>query len=470
MDLQASCLPSLVPPLDKGFQPASLWVKAYRAIQEREGAAEPLVVALTRPDGTVSLFETTVLPQREEWTPLNRVFVERLVKTLLWCRGGYKVTLAGSAEHADHIRERYRPGGAREFDHGFMGNKIYLRDFEVEHRPLEEAPEPRESTSSLGRHMDGCRVGFDLGGSDRKSAALKDGEVVFTEEVPWDPYFQNDPRYHYEGINDSIKRAAAHLPRVDAIGGSAAGVYMHNEVRAASLFRGVSPGDFDRSIRRIFFDLKEAWGGVPFEVVNDGEVTALAGSMSLNETAILGIAMGTSQAAGFVTEEGQITDWLNELAFVPVDFRPDAPRDEWSGDRGCGVQYFSQQAVGRLIEPAGLDVPRALPLPEKLVRVQEYMAAGDERARRIYETVGVYFGYAVAWYRDFYPMRNVLLLGRVASGPGGEIILRTARQVLEEAFPEAAAGVTLRTPGEKEKRLGQAVAAATLPRIEKPKE
>ena len=470
MEKSLSSVPTIRPPLDEAFEPASLWLEAYRRIQDREGVSEPLKVCLTRPDGTVSVFETTVLPQRGEWRSLNRVFVERLVKTLLWCRGGYKVTLAGDPEHAAWIREVYRPGGAREFDHGFMGKKIYLRPFEVEHRPLEEAPEPRESTSSLGRHMDGCRVGFDLGGSDRKCAAMKDGEVVFMDEVPWDPYFQSDPRYHYEGIDDSIKRAAAHLPRVDAIGGSAAGVYMHNEVRAASLFRGVSQEDFDRSIRRIFFDLKEAWGGVPFEVVNDGEVTALAGSMSLGETAILGIAMGTSQAAGFVTEEGRITDWLNELAFVPVEFREDAPRDEWSGDRGCGVQYFSQQAVGRLIGPAGLEVPAGLPLPEKLVRVQEYMAAGDERARKIYETVGVYFGYAVAWYREFYPLRNVLLLGRVASGPGGGIILDAAKKVLEEAFPAVAAEVTLRTPGEKEKRLGQAVAAATLPRIEASKE
>ena len=83
---------------------------------------------------------------------------------------------------------------------------------------------------------------------------------------------------------------------------------------------------------------------MPFEVVNDGEVTALAGSMSLGENAMLGIALGTSTAAGYVTPDGNITSWLNELAFVPVDYNPAAPTDEWSGDYGVGAQYFSQQA------------------------------------------------------------------------------------------------------------------------------
>ena len=96
---------------------------------------------------------------------------------------------------------------------------------------------------------------------------------------------------------------------------------------------------------------------MPFEVVNDGEVTALAGSMSLGENAILGIAFGTSTAAGYVTPDGNITSWLNELAFVPVDYSPDAPVDEWSGDYGVGSQYFSQQCVGRLMPAAGIEAP-----------------------------------------------------------------------------------------------------------------
>jgi predicted NBD/HSP70 family sugar kinase len=277
---------------------------------------------------------------------------------------------------------------------------------------------------------------------------------------------QCDPQYHFDGINDSLRRAAAHLPRVDAIGGSAAGVYVANEVRVGSLYRSV-PGDaFDTRIRRLFFDLQADWGGIPFEVVNDGEVTALAGSMALNDNAVLGVAMGSSLAAGFVTPQGNITSWLNELAFVPVDYRPNAPVDEWSGDPGVGAQYFSQQAVGRLLAPAGIDLPPEMALPVKLEQVQKLMAAGDARARRIYETIGVYFGYNIATYADFYELRNLLVLGRVMSGEGGNLILETARRVLREEFPEIAERVRFHIPDEKEKRHGQAIAAASLPSIQ----
>src|SRR6185369_3764880 len=295
-----------------------------------------------------------------------------------------------------------------------------------------------------------------------KCAAVLNGQVVFSEEIAWDPYFQSDPQYHYDGIDDSLRRAAAHLPRVDAIGGSAAGVYVNNEVRAASLFRGVAPGDFKRRIRRIFFDLQKAWGGIPFEVANDGDVTALAGSMSLGENGVLGVSMGTSVAGGYVALDGSITPWLNELAFAPVDYREGAPADEWSGDLGCAVQYFCQQGVARLAPLAGLDFPEEMKFAERLVEVQSLMAAGDPRARKIYETIGVCFGYAIAGYADFYDIRVLLILGRVTSGEGGEIIIAKAGEVLRAEFPTLADSIKLRTPDEQDKRHGQAVAAASL--------
>ena len=149
--------------------------------------------------------------------------------------------------------------------------------------------------------------------------------------------------------------------------------------------------------------------------------------------------MGSSLAAGYVTPQGNITTWLNELAFVPVDYREDAPVDEWSGDRGVGVQYFSQQAVGRLLAPAASICPREMPLPVKLEQVQKLMAAGDARARRIYETIGVYFGYTIATYADFYELRNLLVLGRVMTGEGGDLILSVAQR-------GAARGISRRWP------------------------
>ncbi len=454
----------IVPDLDPGFVPAALWNRAYRQRADADPQRVLLKIALVRTDGTVSVCQTPALPHTAENASLNRLYVERLVKFLLWQKGGMKVLISGDEAIGRLIAEIYSPDGQRAFDYTFMGQKVYGQEMIVADCPEQEMPAANEVGSALGRHLEGCRIGFDLGGSDRKCAAVIDGKVVFSEEVPWNPYFETDPAYHIEGIHDTLRRAAAHLPRVDAIGGSAAGVYVNNEVRVASLFRGIAPEDFQQHIRRVFFDLKKRWGNVPFEVVNDGEVTALAGSMSLQDNAVLGISMGTSLAAGYVTPEGTITPWLNELAFAPVDYREDAPVDEWSGDKGCGVQYFCQQGIARLARVAGLEFAAGMPFAEQLVEVQKLMEQGDPRARKIYETIGVCFGYTIAHYADFYDIRNLLILGRVTSGEGGQVIVDQACRVLKMEFPELD-GIRLTTPNEQDKRHGQAVAAASLPAL-----
>jgi len=453
------------PELDPEFVPAVLWNKTYR--EKVAASAEPVDVALAlvRPDETCSVFKTRILPLAAENEAVSLRYLERILKFLLWQRGGCKVLVAGCDPMVGKLSAIYSPEGARSFDHEFCGEKVYGHPLEIAACGFAELPAANEQAMPLGRHLDGCRIGFDLGGSDRKCAAVIDGKVVFSEEVEWNPYFESDPEYHIAGINDTLKRAAAHLPRVDAIGGSSAGVYVNNEVRVASLFRGVSPADFEAKVRRIFFDLKKEWGNIPFDVVNDGEVTALAGSMSMGENAVLGLAMGTSEAVGYVMPCGNITPMLNELAFAPVDYREDAPIDEWSGDLGCGVQYFSQQAVARLVPASGIELPAGMPFPEQLVEVQKLMAEGDERAAKIYSTIGTYLGYSIAHYAEFYTIRKMLLLGRVTSGQGGSIIIEKAEEVLAELFPELAGQVEIVTPNEQDKRHGQAVAAASLPMI-----
>jgi predicted NBD/HSP70 family sugar kinase len=452
--------PRFRPPLDSEFLPASLWNRAFR--QACGSDPRPLAIALERGGGAVSVFRTCV--SRHD-IALNRRYAERLLKFLLWQKGGYRITVAGDDELAAYLRAVYSPTGARAFDYDFMGERVYGHPMEIHSAPYDAVPEEREAAAPLGRHLEGCRIGFDLGASDRKCAAVVDGKVVFSDEVPWNPSAQADPQYHFDGIDDSLRRAAAHLPRVDAIGGSAAGVYVDNEVRIGSLYRSVPRELFDTRVHRLFFELQKKWGGIPFDVVNDGEVTALAGSMALDDGAVLGVAMGSSLAAGYVTPQGAITSWLNELAFVPVDYRDGAPADEWSGDPGVGAQYFSQQAVGRLLPAAGIDLPNDMPLPVKLEEVQKLAAAGDARAMRIYETIGVYFGYNIATYTDFYEIRNLLVLGRVMTGVGGDRILEVAREVLRVEFPEIAERLRFHIPDEKEKRHGQAIAAASLPAI-----
>ena len=455
--------PRITPVLDPQFRPAVLTNRAFRALARAAGHPVPVSLVLEQADGSRSGFHTEVLPADHPEAAGDFAYVERLLKFLLWSRGGYKIYFAGPRSIGEALQRYYRETPTGMFDANVMGDRVYEQPFEVVVTRAEELPKERASAAPLGRHLDGCRIGFDLGGSDRKVAAVVDGEVVFSEEIAWNPVPQKDPQYHVDGIQDSLTRAAGHLPRVDAIGGSAAGIYVNNRVKIASLFRGIPPDVFKSRVRDLFLEVSRAWPGVPFDVVNDGEVTALAGSMAMSENAVLGVAMGTSQAAGYVTPEGNITTWLNELAFVPVDYHPAAARDEWSGDIGCGALYFSQQCVGRLLAPAGIEVDAAMPLPEKLNHVQVLMAAGDARARKIYETIGTYLGYTMAHYADFYDYRYLLLLGRVTTGTGGDVILAGARAVLEAEFPELAGRVRFHTPGEKEKRHGQAIAAASLP-------
>jgi predicted NBD/HSP70 family sugar kinase len=453
------------PLLDQDFVPAVLWNQAYLQEAGETTNATEVAIALRRPDQTCTVFRTKVLPLGGSNDKLTLRYLERVLKFLLWQRGGSEILVAGCDAMVGELEKIYSPHGARAFDHNFFGEKVYRSALKITACSVEDLPIENETSMPLGRHLDGCRIGFDLGGSDRKCAAVIDGEVVFSEEVEWNPYFEQDSSYHIEGINDTLKRAAEHLPRIDAIGGSSAGVYVNNEVRVASLFRGVCPEDFESNVRRVFFDLQKRWSGVPFEVVNDGEVTALAGSMSMNENAVLGLAMGTSEAVGYVTPEGNITPMLNELAFAPLDYRDDAPVDEWSGDAGVGAQYLSQQAVARLVPVAGIELPTGMPFPEQLVEVQKLMAAGDQRAADIYSTIGTYLGYAIAHYASFYSIRKVLLLGRVTSGQGGNIIIEQAQKVLDDIFPALAKQIEMVTPNEQDKRHGQAVAAASLPMI-----
>ncbi|HOK54178.1 MAG TPA: ROK family protein, partial [Armatimonadota bacterium] len=426
--------PSVAPPLDPDFKPLVLANHSFLEGVRKSGQAVPLVIGLERGDGSISRFETVASGNSDDM-PANLAYAERIVKMLLWQKGGWKVIVGGPKEVGKHIRNTYSPSGTRAFDHEFMGG-VYEKPFTVETVDAADVPEAKEEAVPLGRHLKGCRIGFDLGASDRKVAAVIDGEPVFSEEVNWDPRNQTDPKYHHDEIMAALKKAASYMPRVDSIGGSSAGVYINNRVMVASLFRGVPRDVFNAKVKDLFINMRKEWNNIPFEVVNDGEVTALAGSMSLGDNAVLGIALGSSEAVGYVTPDGNITGWLNELAFAPVDVSPTAPVDEWSGDKGVGALYFSQQAVFRLAAKAGIALDDSLGLADKLKSVQQLLASGDERAKAIWETIGVYLGYGIAHYADFYDLKHVLILGRVTSGDGGSILIKKASEVFNTEFPE----------------------------------
>lgn len=475
--------PRLAPVLDPDFRPPVLANRAFLEEVAASGAGVPLVIAAERDQGRVDRYEARVFAMNHPRAAANFFYVERLLKFLLWQWGGWKVTVGGPVELVRYLESCYTDTGSRAFDAEFWGDQTYEHEMEFVATTPDRVP---AASSGAGADVDlqwtGWRIGFDLGASDRKVAVVKDGKLalkadgtpILSEEYVWDPKPQKDIQYHYSQIMEILKLAEAAIRRADpnaviaGIGGSSAGVYVNGRVRVASLFRGITPRErFEKEAAPLFQRIAQDWG-IPLRLENDGDVTALAGAISLNDGAVLGLAMGSSLAGGYVDEARRIKGWMNELAFAPVDYSPTAAVDEWSRDRGVGANYFSQQAVGRLIPAAGIEMPDLLPdaLPARLKRVQELMTKGDVRARRIYETIGRYFGYSVAHFCDFYkPIRHIEVLGRVMTGEGGQVILDEARRVLQAEFPELTKSVHFYEPDEREKRHGQAAAAASLPVI-----
>ena len=447
------------PKLDPGYIPLYRFNQAFL-----KDAKAPLGIAVERSCGEMAVCETFIhgTPEMRE---ADCYYVNRLVKTILWMKGGFRIYVRGSEDICRYLQEAYSAGGCQSFDWDYMAN-VFEHPFEVV--SCDRLPEAKDSPKAIGRHLDGCRIGFDAGGSDRKVSAVIDGESVFDEEVVWFPKINSDPDYHYDGIVSALKAAAGHMPRVDAVGVSSAGVYINDRTMSASLFLQVPKDLFDQKVKDIYIRaITDTFGNVPYAVANDGDVSALAGAMSLEEDNVLGIAMGTSEAVGYVDAQGRITGWLNELAFVPVDAQADAMQDEWSGDIGCGVKYFSQDGVIKLAPRAGIVLDESLSPAEKLKVVQKLLSEGSEAAEKVYRSIGVYLGHSLALYYGYYGFKYAQLQGRVMSGRGGDIILDTAKAVLADEYPEVAQAIDASLPDEKARRVGQSVAAASLPELSK---
>ena len=444
----------------------ALW-QIYDGI-ESKAEADIVAIAWEREDGKVFRYDLPI-PKRLDASAVKFVshVVERIAKFTLWAAGGWKLYLSGPDAVVKPVAKAYTKKGLRAFDYDFFSS-IYGRPVEAVVVPLAKMPEFNEKLQQVKTVADGCRIGFDLGASDFKISALKNGKVVFSKEFPWDPRNNADPEYHYSMLTAGLKEAAAALPRVDAIGGSTAGVLVDKKLGLASLLRAVkekNPKKFEQG-QNMFYRIEKEWG-VPFAVYNDGDVTALAGMISMNRNGILGVAMGSSEAVGYVDPKRRMTGRICELAFAPVDFNPCAPKDEWSGDYGVGAMAFSQQAANWLAEKYGFKFPKSMKLPERLKVVQAAMEKGDDKAVKVYLEIGRFLAHAIPWYNEFYDYENMMILGRVTSGLGGEIILESAKRMLKDVYPEWAEKIDIFMPDEKARRLGQSVAAAQIPVIKK---
>jgi len=477
--------PGVPAPLDPNFCPYILSKKHYLkhiADCRTFDKVGDLHFAVERPDGC-GRDRLPVFKAGHEGFDASIFLAGEAIRYMLWQRGGYKLTLFGPKEVCEALTTAYSPGGKYDFEVKTMP-KIYSTKWVVSTvSSLEALPENKEAPVHCGKVASGCRIAFDLGKSDVKTVAVKDGEVLDSAETEWD-VTNADPQYHYDLIVKAMKDTAAKLPGpVEAIGGSATGaVSANSEATWCDCFPNVPPDVYQKRVVPIFNDIAKAeFGGVPIKVINDGEVTAVAGSHMVGEGCLFGISLGSSEGSGYVYEDGSLTGWINENAYNPFDLNPDAPGNPWSPHRGDAAMYLGQRAATRLAKKGGVDLPPEMmpdhpnmnaaihvPHAQVLKKIQAAMKdpAKEPQVSKIYATIGVYLGYAIAQYCEYLPIKNVLILGRVTTGHGGEIMMEWARKVLSADFPDLA-HIKFHTPSEHMKRVGQCVAAAALPELKK---
>merc|ERR1740139_1871182 len=330
-----------------------------------------------------------------------------------------------------------------------------------------------------GKDASGCRLAFDLGKSDIKVVAVKDNEVVYSKETECD-VTNPDPQYHFDAIIAAMQLGKDALPQIDAIGGSATGtVSGANEATWCDIFPNVPPDVYKEKVVNIFQRLaKDLAGDVPLKVINDGEVTALAAVQKIGKGKVMGISMGSSEGGGYANADGNLMGWINELCYIKLDMNPEAPTDPWTkgAHRGMSHMYLGQRGATKNAYKV-CEVPENYKYPHPdmctikhedhancLKLIQQAMKDDPAKSSDLYVTCGVYLGYALAQYKEFYPIDHVMILGRVSKGEGGDLMLKTAGEVLKSEFPELSE-ITFHTADDHFKAVGQCIAAAALPVI-----
>jgi len=473
--------PEVPAPLDPNFAPLVLGKKNYMKVVA--GSPEHVEWALPRADGCAR-YKLPVFADGHEDVEASIYLAGVLIQEMIWQRSAAKLLLAGPPKICEALKAAFSSGGAYEFEVMSMPNVCGTPDvpFQVEIVQPSELPEARDAPQVCGKKADGCRLAFDLGKSDIKTVAVKDGEVLYSKETEWD-VTNPDPDYHYKAIVDALNLAKASLPKVDAVGGSATGTISgKNEATWCDIFPNVPPDVYKAKVVDIFQRMtKDVAGDVPLKVINDGEVTALAAVQKIGKGNIMGISMGSSEGGGYANADGNLMGWINELCYIKIDLNPEAPTDPWTKGAHTGIShmYLGQRGATKLAAKAGLKVPEnyAYPHPDMctikhedhaqcLKLIQKAMDDPEQgpKARKIYETVGVYLGYALAQYAEFYNIDHVMILGRVSKGKGGDLMLDVAKEVLMTEFPQLGA-MEFHTADDHFKAVGQCIAAAALPEI-----
>merc|ERR1712048_613539 len=362
-----------------------------------------------------------------------------------------------------------------------MGCGTPDKPFEVKIVKAADLPAEKDTPQKCGTDANGSRLAFDLGKSDIKVVAVKDNEVLYSKETEWD-VTNPDPEYHFKAVTAALKIARDEAypdGKIDAVGGSTTGtVTADSKAIWCDLFPNVSHADFQAKVVDFHHRVVEKVAGkVPMKTINDGEVTALAAVQKLGKTKCLGISMGSTEGAGYADKKGDLLGWMNEFGFYKIDLSPDATKDPWTEGHhtGCSHLYLGQRAVTKLAHKV-CEVPPNMVYPHpdmlgmyhalhadclKLVQAAMKDPKQTEKVSELYKTIGVYLGYALAQYSEFYEIDHLMILGRVTKGKGGEVMLDTAKKVLKAEFPDLK--IELHTADDHFKAVGQCIAAASLP-------
>jgi predicted NBD/HSP70 family sugar kinase len=414
-----------------------------------------------------------------------------MIQETIWRCGAKSMQLAGPEKACNALKAAYAVGGAYEFEATTMPkvNGEADKAFVVSIVEAGALPEVKDTPQVCGKDASGNRLAFDLGKSDIKTVAIKDGEVLDSMETEWD-VTATDPQYHFDAIvaamKGTIERAKVKgFGDIQAVGGSATGtVGANNEATWCDIFPNVPPDVYKEKVVDIFQRIaKEVAGDVPLKVINDGEVTALAAVQKLGVDKIgggvMGISMGSSEGGGYANKEGNLMGWINELCYMKLDMNPEAPDDPWTkgAHRGMSHMYLGQRGATKNAHKVIDDLPANYKYPcaemctikhedhaQCLKKIQEGMKASPDKVKDLYITCGVYLGYGLAMYQEYYDIQDIMILGRVSKGDGGDLMLKTASEVLEKEFPDNKK-ITFHTADDHFKAVGQCIAAAALPTI-----
>ena len=89
-------------PLDTGFRPIVLEIRRMQEEVEKSGGQD-IVIGVERTNNAIFVYKTKIFKDDAGRDADNFKFIERLVKSILWVAGGFRIIIAGSEKVGKYI-------------------------------------------------------------------------------------------------------------------------------------------------------------------------------------------------------------------------------------------------------------------------------------------------------------------------------------------------------------------------------